>query len=173
MKKKISIKLKSSSDQNQSKTTVSKTKIQSKPISKPPLLISAKRIKNDFLVPVLNLIDNDGLDNEGNCLLTIDGLYIIKEVLENIIDLNSKSNINEILYSLLEEEEEEQEQEQEQEIDEYEEYEEDEDDDEEEDESYENESEDPLSEVYNAHEIEELNELDDYNVDVDGDFYEN
>ena len=116
--------------------------------------------------PTLNLIENEGLDENGNCLLTLDGLYIIKEVLNHIVDLNSTSNIEDILTSFVEEEE------VEEVFEELENYEEDDDEDDEDDKN-ENKQEIRSSNDYDVEELDELDELDNYVVDSDDDFYDN
>ena len=171
MKKKISIKLKNNPNNSHidSKAeSISKNinfKVESDFKDQSNCLL--KKIDRRFLNPILNLIENEGLDENGNCLLTVDGLYIIKEVLNHIVDLNSTSNIKDILASFIEEEVEEVEEV----FEELENYEEDEN---EEDEDEEDEDEEIHSS--NDYDVEELNdeldELDNYVVDSDDDFYE-
>ena len=169
MKKKISIKLK-----NSPSPSPSSKPHQPHPNSHPNSHVEAfdqnayllKKINRRFLKPTLNLIENEGLDENGNCLLTLDGLYIIKEVLNHIVDLNSTSNIEGILTSFVEEEE--VEVEVEEVFEELENYEEDDD----ENDKNENKQEIRSSNDYDVEELDELDELDNYVVDSDDDFYE-
>ncbi len=169
MKKKISIKLKNNPNNFHIDSKVESnpknidSKVESNSRDQSNYLL--KKINRRFLNPILNLIENEGLDENGNCLLTLDGLCIIKEVLNHIVDLNSTSNIKDILASFVEEEVEEV-------FEELEDYEEDED---EEDEDEEDEEDEKIhsSNNYDVEELnDELDELDNYVVDSDDDFYE-